>query len=134
MILRACGVGFIRYMTTILWRRKTRNQLALARWSQQVALDLLDVMELEIEVRGSPPANGMLACNHLSYLDIIVLAAITPSTFISKHQVKYWPARCFFAASADPMWWNYPDSSNGSSPAAPFSPSFRRAPARMAPT
>lgn len=40
---------------------------------------------------GTIPQRGMLACNHLSYLDILVLAATSPSTFVSKYQVKYWP-------------------------------------------
>ncbi len=41
----------------------------------------------------------MLACNHLSYLDIAVLAAAQPMVFVAKSEVRHWPvlgrlARC----------------------------------------
>ena len=90
-ILRVCITGFARYFTSVLWRGRTRDQLELARWSQRVAQDFLAVLDIKANVHGTRPTAGMLACNHLSYLDIIVLAAITPATFVSKYQVKYWP-------------------------------------------
>jgi 1-acyl-sn-glycerol-3-phosphate acyltransferase len=50
-------------------------------------------------VEGPIPEAGFVACNHLSYLDIIILAAIRPMRFISKKEVRSWPlfgwlARC----------------------------------------
>jgi 1-acyl-sn-glycerol-3-phosphate acyltransferase len=30
-------------------------------------------------------------CNHMSYVDILVLGSVRPSAFLSKHEVKSWP-------------------------------------------
>lgn len=40
---------------------------------------------------GTPPARGLLVCNHLSYSDIPVLAAAQPMIFVSKASVRWWP-------------------------------------------
>lgn len=42
----------------------------------------------------------MLISNHLSYLDILVLSAITPAVFVSKREVKFWPVFGQFAQMA----------------------------------
>jgi len=46
------------------------------------------------------PVRGLLICNHLSYLDILVLSSLTPAVFVSKHDVKYWPVFGQFAILA----------------------------------
>ena len=51
-----------------------------------------------IEVMGRVPTSGLLVCNHLSYLDIVVLGSLTPTVFISKHEVKNWPVFGWFAS------------------------------------
>ena len=40
---------------------------------------------------GGVKGNVYLVSNHLSYLDIIVLATVRPMTFVSKHDVAAWP-------------------------------------------
>jgi len=90
-ILIACTAGFGRYVTDIVFKGRTRDQLELARWTQGLAKDFLKILDIDVRVRGTTPASGMLACNHLSYLDIVVLAALSPTTFVSKYQVKHWP-------------------------------------------
>jgi 1-acyl-sn-glycerol-3-phosphate acyltransferase len=42
----------------------------------------------------------LLVCNHLSYLDIIVLATLAPCVFVAKHEVKHWPVFGWFATLA----------------------------------
>ena len=37
------------------------------------------------------PAGGLLVCNHLTYLDVIVLSSISPCLFIAKRDVSGWP-------------------------------------------
>ena len=47
---------------------------------------------LNIEVVGSPPSGpGLLVSNHLSYLDIIVLAATAPVSFVAAEELGSWP-------------------------------------------
>ena len=38
------------------------------------------------------PTRGLICSNHLSYLDILVYAAATPCVFVSKREVRRWPA------------------------------------------
>ena len=57
------------------------------------ALELLAKLAIKLVVVGSPPGKGpwLLACNHLSWLDIIVLRATCCCQFISKSDVRQWP-------------------------------------------
>ena len=59
------------------------------RWSCRALLWLLSA---RVEVRGTPPRPPfLLVSNHLSYLDILVLASQVPHVFLSKAEVKRWP-------------------------------------------
>lgn len=58
---------------------------------------VLRVVVDRIEVLGPRPVHGLLVSNHLSYLDILVLSAISPGVFVSKHEVKAWPLLGWFA-------------------------------------
>ncbi len=51
-----------------------------------------------------PPNRGLLVCNHLSYLDILVIGATTPCVFISKSDVRRWPVFGWFAAWAGTLF------------------------------
>jgi 1-acyl-sn-glycerol-3-phosphate acyltransferase len=48
-------------------------------------------MGIEIETVGSFPKKGAVISNHLSYLDIVMFAALQPCVFVSKLEVKNWP-------------------------------------------
>ncbi|HTV16765.1 MAG TPA: lysophospholipid acyltransferase family protein [Acidobacteriaceae bacterium] len=52
-----------------------------------------------MQLRGCKPADGLIVSNHLSYLDIPVLAAATPCVFVAKREVCNWPVFGFFARS-----------------------------------
>jgi 1-acyl-sn-glycerol-3-phosphate acyltransferase len=49
-------------------------------------------MGMRLECRGMRPAQGLICSNHLSYLDILVYAAAMPCVFVSKREVRSWPA------------------------------------------
>lgn len=60
------------------------------RWSRQ----LLEILGIRLKVgagRTALPASGLVACNHISWLDIFVINALTPAAFVSKDDVKHWP-------------------------------------------
>ncbi|MBS1209563.1 MAG: acyltransferase family protein [Proteobacteria bacterium] len=38
------------------------------------------------------PASTLIVCNHISWLDVFVMNALTPTTFVCKDEVKDWPA------------------------------------------
>lgn len=57
-------------------------------WSRWMAL----VMRMKITVHGHPPrAPFFLVTNHLSYMDIPLLASQAECVFISRHDVASWP-------------------------------------------
>lgn len=68
-----------------------RSAVGRARWSHRWAKVFLRLLDVELTTRGTPPADGLLTCNHLSYLDIVILAAVQPQVFLSKADVRGWP-------------------------------------------
>lgn len=50
------------------------------------------ILGLRVEVEGRPPHGlFLLASNHLSYLDIMVLGTFAPSLFVAKQEIRSWP-------------------------------------------
>jgi 1-acyl-sn-glycerol-3-phosphate acyltransferase len=51
------------------------------------------LMGLRIETKGTPVAHKpcLIVSNHMSWLDILVLSAISPVCFIAKHEIARWP-------------------------------------------
>lgn len=68
-----------------------------ARWLQQACQCGLRALEVEVESRCVPARGVVIVANHLSYLDILVLAAQTPVVFVSKKEVRDWPVFGWFA-------------------------------------
>jgi 1-acyl-sn-glycerol-3-phosphate acyltransferase len=64
---------------------------ARALWLQRHSRWVLKIFKLEASVAGPVPARGLLVSNHLGYLDIFVLASITPAVFVAKREIKSWP-------------------------------------------
>jgi lyso-ornithine lipid O-acyltransferase len=62
-----------------------------ALWLQRTIRHVGRIFRLEINSAGTIPASGLLVCNHLSYMDILVLASLAPSMFVAKREVKSWP-------------------------------------------
>ena len=52
----------------------------------------LAVLGCRVTVRGAPAAAPcLLVSNHISYVDILVLAAYSPARFVSKAEIADWP-------------------------------------------
>jgi 1-acyl-sn-glycerol-3-phosphate acyltransferase len=50
------------------------------------------ILGLRTDVRGVRPRQpGLLVANHLSYVDVILLAAELPTLFVAKQEVRGWP-------------------------------------------
>jgi 1-acyl-sn-glycerol-3-phosphate acyltransferase len=82
------------------WLLHVRGPLTLerrARWVQQTARGILESLGIEYRVEGQPPARGLVVCNHLSYIDILVLSAAMPCFFVAKIEIGGWP---FFGKAA----------------------------------
>ena len=74
--------------------------VARAAWLQNTSRRLLRVFRIETQFTGDIPSSGLLVCNHLSYLDILVLSALAPCVFVAKREVKHWPVFGWFAKLA----------------------------------
>ena len=69
-----------------------RAALRFAAAAQRLwARALLAVLGVELDLHGVPPAGACLVvANHLSYLDIPVLAALFPGRFVAKSEIAGW--------------------------------------------
>lgn len=78
------------------------NGLLAARtaWLQASSRRFLRLLGVRTEVHGAIPPAGLLVCNHLSYLDVIVLGALVPAVFVAKREVRSWPVFGWFAGLA----------------------------------
>lgn len=66
---------------------------------------LADILGMGITVSGPrPQAPVMLASNHVSWLDIVVLGGLTPTVFLSKSEVRGWPVVGWLAARAGTLF------------------------------
>jgi len=72
-----------------LKRPKTRE--ARADWLHRFAARAVRQLGIKIQVAGSFPERGAVISNHLSYLDIVVFAALHPCVFVSKEEIEEWP-------------------------------------------
>lgn len=58
----------------------------------------------ELRVVGSPPTGGFVAPNHLGYIDILVLASVSPQAFLSKSDVADWPVIGLYTKMAGTLY------------------------------
>lgn len=96
----------IRFLLCVRFRSGSSELKARASWLQTGCRRMLRLLNIEIHTVGSIPTHGLLVSNHLSYLDILVLSAVTPSTFIAKREVKGWPVFGWFARLAGTLFAN----------------------------
>ena len=72
---------------------------------QRWATGMLDAIGLELHLEGETIAPGaLLVANHVSWLDILVLASRTPAVFVAKSEVRCWPAIGWLAARAETLF------------------------------
>ncbi len=85
------AVVLLDYLFTTAFAPKARKRVARAQWLHRSSRRHAKVYGCTYSSEGPLPTKGLLVSNHLSYLDIIVIAAITPSVFVSKAEVRNWP-------------------------------------------
>lgn len=90
-ILASMAVG-----GTVWFPRLNRwlQKLVMRWWFRSVAF----VFGLKVECKGSLlPAPALIASNHRSWLDIVVIGAAVDGIFVSKAEIRKWPLIGFFA-------------------------------------
>ncbi|HNO74747.1 MAG TPA: lysophospholipid acyltransferase family protein [Nitrosomonas mobilis] len=70
---------------------KIQQKRMAAKWAQQ----FLCILHVNLCVRGAVPSDnqavGLLAANHTSWLDILVMLAVLPVRFVAKDEIRGWP-------------------------------------------
>jgi len=110
VIARLVWLGFellfaaFNYLFRVASRPDSRALQARAHWLQSASRRVLRIFDAEFLANGQIPEKGMLVCNHLSYLDVLVLSALTPCLFIAKSEVQNWPIFGWFAHLAGTLF------------------------------
>lgn len=91
----ALAVCALRY--GVLRRRGPLSLEQCAAWLQSAARGVVQSLGIRTHTEGTLPECGLVVSNHLSYLDIVIYAAVMPCFFIAKREVKRWP---FFGEAA----------------------------------
>lgn len=95
----ATGTWFAWFcIAAVVWptsaRRARLRDRAMHGWSRWV----VRALGIRVVVDGAlPPRTGLLVSNHVSYVDIPVLASIAPMSFLAKSEVATWPVLGFLA-------------------------------------
>ena len=69
-----------------------------ACWLHRSCKFVLRRVGFDLCVFGEPPKAGLIASNHLSYLDILFYGATLPCVFVAKTEVRSWPLLGLLAA------------------------------------
>jgi 1-acyl-sn-glycerol-3-phosphate acyltransferase len=105
-VWRAFAVGFfclcalVENAITIPFFARVRRLQARTAWQRRWSRFACRVVGIRVTTRGSMPHSGLLACNHLSYLDVVVLSSIRPCVFVAKRDVATWPLFGWLARAA----------------------------------
>jgi 1-acyl-sn-glycerol-3-phosphate acyltransferase len=105
-IWRAFAVGFfssyalVESVVSIPFLARARRLRARGVWLHRWCSFACRVLGIRVTTYGSMPPSGLLVCNHLSYLDVIVLSSIGPCVFVAKHDVAGWPFFSWLARAA----------------------------------
>ena len=91
---------------TIYFRFPQLSQQQRDARVQVWAMQLLRIWDIDLEVRGQPVVSGpaLLVCNHISWLDIVVIHATRHCRFVSKSELKNWPLVGMLATGAGTLY------------------------------
>jgi lyso-ornithine lipid O-acyltransferase len=87
-------IGFVLFLCVVivdLLLRRPRSIAQRAAWMQKWSIRFLRYVGLKVDVPHPAPASGAMVCNHLTYLDILVLGAQRPTVMVAKSEVRRWP-------------------------------------------
>jgi 1-acyl-sn-glycerol-3-phosphate acyltransferase len=90
---------FIRVLTCVVrgylivrWTFGKLSEEQQARYVEEWARGMLAVMGIQVRVKGHPAKGPVLmAANHISWLDILVMHAACHCRFVAKSEIRAWP-------------------------------------------
>ncbi len=90
----------LNYASRCAFRSRTLLPATRSTWLKRSSSRVLRVFRVRVRAVGKIPSSGLLVCNHLSYLDVLLLASLAPCVFVAKSDVKHWPVFGWFARLA----------------------------------
>lgn len=86
------GFPLLRLAQLLLAPARNARTRFTSRFFRGWARSILWLLHVRVEISGLPPRPPfLLVANHLSYLDILILASRLPCVFVSKAEVRRWP-------------------------------------------
>ena len=76
-----------------------------ARLKQRGSRAIIDALGVELETGETmSPTGSLIVANHISWLDIFVINAVRPASFVAKSEVRKWPFIGWLAAKNDTVF------------------------------
>ncbi len=97
------GWVIISGMVALTWflKRGDGNSVnSRIAWMQWMSRRFLALLHCDASVSGAIPTSGLIACNHLGYVDILVIGSVCPAIFVAKSDVEGWPVFGWLASRA----------------------------------
>lgn len=92
--------GLFDFACLAVTERGSPSRITRAFWLHRWSRVLLRRWGISIESSGTMPVSGLIASNHLSYLDVLAFSALGPCILVSKAEVRGWPLFGSFARLA----------------------------------
>jgi 1-acyl-sn-glycerol-3-phosphate acyltransferase len=91
-IYRLLAVFFVfTYSTVEVLLKRPRTRAQRAAWLSQIGNRLLRTQNVTFTTIGPIPSHGAVISNHLTYIDILLHAAMRPCVFVSKSELRKTP-------------------------------------------
>lgn len=74
-----------------LWVQRAKRARLIQKYSKRVLKSLNIEVEVNDEYQHLLTDNALIVCNHMSYLDILVLSSINPSCYVTSMEMKKTP-------------------------------------------
>ena len=72
----------------------------------------LALLHCGVTIAGVMPRRGLIACNHLGYVDILVIGSFCPAIFVAKSDVQDWPVFGWLASRAGTVFISRQEPAN----------------------
>jgi lyso-ornithine lipid O-acyltransferase len=86
-----CSLALVEISARIPFVARSERLHVRTAWLQRWCRFACRVLGIRVSTHGSIPRSGLLVCNHLSYLDVVVLSSIRPCVFVAKGDIAAWP-------------------------------------------
>ena len=112
IVLIALGAALACWVQLLIWHDKARS-IPVSERTNRIRLTLKQwwlgrlcrVFGLKIHRKGGPwTGTVFMACNHISWLDIPILATSMPFHFLAKSEIRKWPIIGWLAAVAGTLF------------------------------